>query len=148
VISSSLKVNKSPKLTPTRTDFTSKAAAAQLSSPLTFSLFAVAVSVHLGLQFWRFAAIADLRFAKVYGFFRSTARGSVLGFSGISPVVAATGFHQLLQRQLGNSFGICGFPAFWFWQFYSPEFLQVQQRQPFSRFWKGWFSPAPAKVVW
>jgi len=26
--------NKSPKLTPTRTDFTSKAAAAQLSSPL------------------------------------------------------------------------------------------------------------------
>jgi hypothetical protein len=43
--------NKSPKLTPTRTDFSSKAAAAQLSSPLCFFALCLLTLLRTALQY-------------------------------------------------------------------------------------------------
>jgi len=58
--------NKSPKLTPTRTNFTSKAAAAQLSSPLKICIEFICISNNIyskgELKAWPHYSKLHLRF--------------------------------------------------------------------------------------
>ncbi len=76
--------NKSPKLTPTRTDFTSKTAAAQLISALDLLISEFLVFLRL---FRDSGFIAKLSAVKVWGFFSSVAQSLAFDFSGVSPVM-------------------------------------------------------------
>ncbi len=98
--------NKSPKLTPSASGFSSKAAAAQLSLPLA-SRWEFRFSGFLAFFGWAFRVFeffAWFSAPKFYGFFWSAAQrfGSEL-FQGISPEKAAAGFLQSLSRETFSS---------------------------------------------